>query len=401
MAKERLAKFLHQLCANDAVAGAVVLSTCNRTEVYLDAERFHDSYRAARDALADQADFDPDQVAPHLGIFYDIEAVDHLFAVAAGLDSAVLGEHEILGQVREAWDRARQEGTVTPALDLLFRRAVEVGKRIRTETSIGRGTASVGHAAVELAEQRLGGLAGRRVAVLGAGDIGATVAGALAARGVADLAVVNRGEARGRRAGRCRRRPVGVPRRAGRRAVGGRCTGDGGGCQRRGGRARAGRAGVGRSRRAGPWWWSTPACPATWRPRPPTLHGVTLLDLDDLKRFAEAGRHERQRAAEAARELVEEAVARFQSERAARRADPVVASLRAWAEELRLAEVERYRGRLAGLTDRELAGGRGTRPARCWASCCTGRRSASRRRPTHLKGSRLADAAAELFRLEP
>ena len=146
------------------MVGAVVLSTCNRTEVYLDAERFHDSYRAARDALAEQAGLDPDQVAPHLGISYDVEAVDHLFSVAAGLDSAVLGEHEVLGQVRDARDRARQEGTVTPALDLLFRRAVEVGKRVRTETGIGRGTASVGHAAVELAEQRLGGLTGRRVA---------------------------------------------------------------------------------------------------------------------------------------------------------------------------------------------------------------------------------------------
>ena len=148
VAKERLPKLLRQLCADDSVAGAVVLSTCNRTEVYVDAERFHDSYRAARDCLADQADAHPDEVAPHLGISYEVEAVDHLFTVAAGLDSAVLGEHEILGQVRDAWELARAEGTVTPALDLLFRRAVEVGKRVRSDTAIGRGTASVGHAAV-------------------------------------------------------------------------------------------------------------------------------------------------------------------------------------------------------------------------------------------------------------
>ena len=189
-------KLLRQLCADDAVDGAVVLSTCNRIEVYLDAGRFHDAYRVARDSLADGAGLHPDEIAPHLALSYDTDTVRHLFSVAAGLDSAVLGEHEILGQVRDAWEEARGEGALTPGLDLLFRRAVEVGKQVRTDTAIGRGTASLGQAAVELAGRQLGGLVGRRAAVLGAGAIGATVADALAARGVADLAVVNRGAER-------------------------------------------------------------------------------------------------------------------------------------------------------------------------------------------------------------
>ena len=147
-------KLLRQLCADDAVDGAVVLSTCNRIEVYLDAGRFHDAYRVARDSLADGAELHPDEIAPHLALSYDTDTVKHLFSVAAGLDSAVLGEHEILGQVRDAWEEARREGALTPGLDLLFRRAVEVGKQVRTDTAIGRGTASLGQAAVELAGHR-------------------------------------------------------------------------------------------------------------------------------------------------------------------------------------------------------------------------------------------------------
>ena len=90
----------------------------------------------------------PDEIAPHLALSYDTDTIKHLFNVAAGLDSAVLGEHEILGQVRDAWEEARREGTLTTALDLLFRRAVEVGKQVRSDTSIGRGTTSLGQAAV-------------------------------------------------------------------------------------------------------------------------------------------------------------------------------------------------------------------------------------------------------------
>jgi glutamyl-tRNA reductase len=395
--RERLAKLVHQLCADDAVTGAVVLSTCNRTEVYLDAERFHDSYRAARDALADQAELDPDEVAPHLGISYDVEAVDHLFSVAAGLDSAVLGEHEILGQVRDAWERARQEGTVTPALDLLFRRAVEVGKRVRTDTAIGRGTASIGHAAVELAEQRLGGLAGRRVAVLGAGDIGTTVAGALAARGVADLAVVNRSEERAvALAGVVGARPIALSGLVEELLDADVLV------------TAVGASGVVlelevveqvlAARTGRPLVVVDAGLPRNVAPEAASLAGVTLLDLDDLKRFAEVGRNERHRAAEAARELVEEAVARFQSERAARRADPVVASLRSWAEELRRAEVDRYRGRLAGLTDRELEVVEGLTRS-LLAKVLHGPTASLKEAADTAQGPRLAEAAAELFRL--
>jgi glutamyl-tRNA reductase len=393
------AKLLHQLCADDAVDGAVVLSTCNRIEVYFDAGRFHDAYRVARDSLAAGAGLHPDEIAPHLALSYDTDTVKHLFSVAAGLDSAVLGEHEILGQVRDAWEEARREGALTSALDLLFRRAVEVGKQVRTDTTIGRGTASVGQAAVELAGLRLGGLAGRRAAVLGAGAIGATVAGALAARGVADLAVVNRGTARAESVAE---------------SVGARVVGLDGLSRElleadvvvtasaapgvvvelelverilaeRGGR---------------PIVLVDAGLPRNVDPAAASLDGVTLLDLDDVRSYAEAGLAERARAAEAALRLVEEAVARHLGERVARQADPTVASLRAWAEDVRRAEVERYRGRLSGLTDRQLEVVDALTRS-LLGKLLHGPTLSLKEAAASARGDRLADAAAELFRLDP
>ena len=122
-----------------------MLSTCNRTEIYVVAERFHGAYADVRNFLAELAFLPPEDFGDHLYVHYDEAAVAHLFAVAAGLDSAVVGEAEILGQVRDAWERAQDEGAAGPQLNLLFRHALEVGKRARTETGIARDIASVSH----------------------------------------------------------------------------------------------------------------------------------------------------------------------------------------------------------------------------------------------------------------
>ncbi|MEO7427876.1 MAG: glutamyl-tRNA reductase, partial [Acidimicrobiales bacterium] len=187
-----LPKALHDLISRGDVSEAVVLSTCNRTEVYAVAERFHGAYQDIRDFLAEIAFLAPEDFSDHLYTHYDAPAVAHLFAVAAGLDSAVLGESEILGQVKVAWDRAREEGAAGPGLNLLFRHALEAGKRARSETSIGRNVTSVSQAAVALAADRVGGLAGRRVLVLGAGEMGEAMTFGLAKAGVAGIAVANR-----------------------------------------------------------------------------------------------------------------------------------------------------------------------------------------------------------------
>src|SRR5690606_24078779 len=145
---ERLPKLLHGLDACEDVSEVAMLATCNRTEVYFVAERFHSAYGQIRDFFCDLTHLPPDLFAEHLYVHYDDQAVRHLFQVAAGLDSAVPGEHEIQGQVRQAWQTARDEGTARRSLNMLFRHALEVGKRARTETRISHHVTSVSQAAV-------------------------------------------------------------------------------------------------------------------------------------------------------------------------------------------------------------------------------------------------------------
>ena len=197
IASEHLAKRVSSLALRDNIREAVVLSTCNRTEVYVVAERFHGAYADVCDFLCELGELDIDELTPHLFSEHEGAAVHHLFEVAAGLDSAVIGEGEILGQIRTAWEVARDESAARAGLNLLMRSAVATGKRARTETAIGRGTASVSHAAVEMLADVVGDLAGKNVAVIGAGSMGEGVAVALHKAGGADICVVNRSPERG------------------------------------------------------------------------------------------------------------------------------------------------------------------------------------------------------------
>ena len=197
IAPEHLGKAVAGLAQRDNVREAVVLSTCNRTEVYVVAELFHGAYGDVRDLLCELGDLSVDELTPHLYSQHDTSAITHLFEVAAGLDSAVLGESEILGQVRSAWETAQHEGAARSTLNQLFRSALSTGKRARSETGIARGTASISHAAVEMITDVLGDLNGKRVLVVGAGSMGEGVAVALHRAGGADILVANRSADRG------------------------------------------------------------------------------------------------------------------------------------------------------------------------------------------------------------
>jgi glutamyl-tRNA reductase len=144
---EHLAKVLHDLGAREHLLEVVVLSTCNRIEVYARCTHFHPAVGDVSAFLADYSGSSPDDFSELLYTYYDEAAVAHLFAVAAGLDSMIVGESEILGQVREAWQTAVREGTA-PQLTGLFRHAVESGKRVRTETGISPPSVSIPSAAV-------------------------------------------------------------------------------------------------------------------------------------------------------------------------------------------------------------------------------------------------------------
>jgi len=345
----QMVKALHDICGRPNVSEAVVLSTCNRIEVYAVAERFHGAYADIRDVLCAFSGLAPEELHPHLYSQHDDAAIAHLFEVAAGLDSAVLGESEILGQVRGAWEVARAERAAKATLNLLFRHAVEVGKRARTETGIGRGTASVSHAAVEMATDRLGSLAGRRVLVVGAGEMAEGTAVALRGAGVGEIAVTNRTPGRA----------VALAAR-----VGGRvapfadlpaaiaeadlvvtCTGAGSiviDCDavEHGLGARHGRALL----------VVDIAVPRDVDAAVGRLPMVTLLDLDDLRAWAAKGIEARAGEAERVRRIVEEEVEHHVLDAAARQAAPLVAALRARADSVRQGELDRFGAKLADLT---------------------------------------------------
>ncbi|MBV9283387.1 MAG: glutamyl-tRNA reductase, partial [Acidimicrobiia bacterium] len=267
---------------------------------------------------------------------------------AAGVDSVVLGESEILGQVRNAWQRAQEEGSTGPRLAALFRQALVVGKRARTETAIGRGSTSLAHAAVDMAERRLGSLEGKRILLLGAGEVGESMALAVAGIDGAEVFVANR----------TWERAVALASRVGGRAV-----------QLDGVREaladvdllltstgapsaivdQTDLAPVVEARGGRPLLIVDVAMPRDIDPSVSELPGVELLDLDDVRAFVEAGLAERRREVDRVRAIIDEERERFLESVTAREVAPTITALRERAEALRVAELERHRGRLEGL----------------------------------------------------
>ncbi len=168
------------------VTEAVMLSTCNRTEIYM-IDSSDDSVQLIRDIFSSRLG---DEASTYMYVQRDREAVRHLFSVSAGIDSMILGEAQIQGQVRDAWEESREESGA--ALNRLFQTSLLVGSRVREETGIGRGAASVSSAAVQLSKKIFGSLAGRRAMVLGAGDVAAIALECLSKEGVRVSIVANR-----------------------------------------------------------------------------------------------------------------------------------------------------------------------------------------------------------------
>jgi len=349
----RLPKALHDVMSRDHVSEAVVLSTCNRSEVYVVAEKFHPAYADLRTFFSELAFVPPEELADHLYVLDGADAASHLFSVAAGLDSAVIGEAEILGQVRQAWEKAQEEQAAGSQLNLLFRHALEVGKRARTETGIGRHVASVSTAAVAMAAERLGSLQGRSILVMGAGDMGEGMVRSLATNGVTDIRIANR----------TWERAADLAERVGGRAI--RLvdldaslaevdlllTGTGASSMLI---EHADVARVMQVRDGAPLLVVDVAVPRDVDPTASDLPGVTLLDMDDLRAFAEAGQAERRREVAGVRTMVGDELDRYMGVSSAREVAPLVAALRDQADAVRRAELDRYRAKLGELDERQL-----------------------------------------------
>ncbi|HSE82272.1 MAG TPA: glutamyl-tRNA reductase [Gaiellaceae bacterium] len=330
-------------------AEAAVLSTCNRTEVYgVSAEPAELEGRIYGE-LASLSGLSHSELAPALYSVSDEAAAVHLFRVAAGLDSMVPGEAQILGQVREAYEAARETETTGATLHRLFRQALRVGKRVRTETAIGENPASVSSAAAQLAERVFEDLAGRRILLLGAGKTADLTAANLISRSVGEIVVANRSQERAEAlARRFGGRAVGLDRVEAELAAADVVVASTSSQGFVVSAAQVERAV--KERRGRPIFFIDIAVPRDVDPAVIELEGCYLYDIDDLERVVAesvAGRREEAVRAEA---IVSEEADAFRAWQLSLDVVPAISSLRARAELIRREELERAQGRLASLS---------------------------------------------------
>jgi len=345
------AALARELAGGPVPAGceAVVLSTCNRTELYLAAAGSGRQLdEQASESLLALAGDDGAALAPLLYRLGDDAAALHLFRVAAGLDSLVPGEGEILGQVRDAFDL----GTTGPLLDRLFRQALHAGRRARVETAIGESPASVPAAAAALAQQVFGGLDRHSVLLIGAGKMSELTARNLRSRGAAIAAVANRTAAHGEElAARVESRAVAldeIPALLATADVVVTSTSapvfvvD-----------QATAAAALRARRGRPILFVDLAVPRDVDPSLSAIDGCFVYDIDDLEAVVQASLAGRRVEAVRAEQIVAVEAERFREWQASLAVVPAIASLRARAEEIRTGELAKAEGRLGRLPESE------------------------------------------------
>ncbi len=337
------------LAAQLAQSGeAVCLSTCNRTELYLAVEDGHDADREAIVALASLAGVEPSELEPYLYRKQQEAAAVHLFRVAAGLDSLVPGEGEILGQVRTAYEH----GSVGPMLDRLFRDALHAGKKVRTDTAIAESPGTTSSAAAALAAQVFGDLEGSQIAIVGAGKIGTLAARRLVKRGATLSFVANRTTTRGRQlAHQLGGEAIPLERVAEVVETADilvSSTGSPDVVLTKNDVASALPARKGR-----PLLLIDLAVPRDLDPTINELPDCYLYDIDDLEAVVEETLQGRESEFAKAEAIAVAEADRFRDWLATRDVVPVIAAIRERAEAIRRGELAKASGRLAGLSERE------------------------------------------------
>ena len=341
-----LPAFVAATMTNPHVAEAVVVSTCNRVEVYADVRAFHAGVGEITALLAARAGLPVEDLGPHLYVHFEDRAVQHLFQVVCGLDSMVVGEGQILGQVRDAFKTAKTAEATGRRLGEVMQQALRVGKRAHSETGIDQTGSVLVTSGLEVAEQALGGLAGRRALVVGAGSLSGLVTATLGRAGVAELVLANRGH----------KRADALARTTGARAVTldaleeelvaadlvVSCTGATGllltdELVRRAHARRDGR----------PLALVDLAMPRDIDPAVRELPGVTLVDLEDLAQSLVDNGQDVQ--VEAVRTIVSAEVAAYLAAGQAARVAPTVVALRSMADDVVAAELARFDARSGDL----------------------------------------------------
>jgi len=344
-----LSKALHAARASEHVREAVILSTCNRTEVYAVVDGFHSGVGALRQFLSEFHHVAPEDFSERLYGLYEDEAVNHLFAVASGIDSMVVGEPQILTQVRRAFRTADEEGAVGSTLSALFRQAIRVGRRARAETDIARSASTLAMAGATLARAELGALQDKTVLIVGAGKMSDLAAIAIGQEG-AHVLIANRTPARA----------TAVAQRAGGTAI---AMSD-----LRGALADADlvltstgasqplitrdMVAAAMEQRVRPLVILDLAVPRDVEPGAAEIDNVTLKDMDDL-REAVAPDGEQLREVDRVREIISEEVPKFVLWQRTHALAPLLHALQARAEHVRTAELKRAAGLLADLDEKE------------------------------------------------
>jgi glutamyl-tRNA reductase len=336
-------RLIEAVISEQAVIEAVGISTCNRCELYMVGSDPRAMREAAVRRLAAYAHRSEDEVEPLLYVHEGGDAAEHLFAVAGGLDSMVPGEAQILAQIRQSYQHALEMGSTGTVSNRLFHEALEAGKRVRHETAIGQSNASVASVAAELVRERLGGAAGATVLIVGAGKVAELVAQNLASRGGVRIVVANRNAERARALAERFDGSV-APFDDLASAI---AAADVVVCSTLSERPLIGPGDVAPGRRV----LVDLAVPRDIDPAVAEIDGVTLVNVDDLEETVLRNIGLRQGEAEQARAIVVEQADEFRDWLAALEVVPAITQLRALAEQIRVAELERMEGRWEALSD--------------------------------------------------
>jgi len=348
----RLAEACRQLAEHPGVEEGMILSTCNRVELIAHLKNGSGDLRAF---LRDYFQLDLNQFERHLYEYREQDAIRHVFRVAASLDSMVLGEPQILGQVKEAYATARAVGAVRAQLDQLLTRAFAVAKRVRTETAVGSSAVSVASVAVELAKKIFGNLKGKQVYLVGAGKMSELAARHLLAHGCTSIFVANRTYDRAAYLAEkfdgqaihfeelyetCDRGDIVITSTGAPHAIF---------------RPEHGELFLSR-RKNRPMFFIDIAVPRDVDPEMNKLDGIFVYDIDDLQQAVSAHVADRKKEADRAEAIINSEVERFQARIQTLDVVPTIVSLQDHLETIRQAEIDRVRGRLGPLTpDQEMA----------------------------------------------
>jgi glutamyl-tRNA reductase len=351
ISREELPETTRALAAVPGVAECMIVSTCNRVEL-LAAVNSPDADLAG--FLHNRFGLDPALLAPHIYERHDRDAVRHLFRVAASLDSMVVGEPQILGQVKEAFAVARASGTVAGELEHLLQSTFAAAKKVRSETEIGSASVSIASVAVDLARKIFGSLHGRTVFLVGAGKMSELAARHLVQQGAGAILVTNRTLARARSMAEAFQGRVipfeNIYDAASEADIVISSTGAPHPIFRR----EHGQAFLHR-RRNRPMFFIDIAVPRDVDPAMNKLEGIFVYDIDDLQSVASAHLAERSREASDAETLIAAEVERFQQRQRTVNVAPAIVALQRQAEEIRQAELRRMHPRLGSLSAEQLA----------------------------------------------